>query len=169
MASARVSSVDLVRGAVMVIMALDHTRDFFHAGAMHFAPEDLARTTPLIFFTRWITHFCAPVFAFTAGLGAWFRLERTGDRRDLARFLLTRGLWLVLLEVTAVRFAFFFNWTYDPTSLLVFWMLGLGMVTLAALIALPLPALAVRPDTTRSAGPSMAMTSASENFWKPPS
>ena len=80
----------------MVIMALDHTRDFFHAGAMTFSPEDLARTTPVLFFTRWITHICAPVFLFTAGVGAFLRLQRPGTTTaQLSRFLWTRGLWLV--------------------------------------------------------------------------
>ena len=74
----RLTAVDALRGAVMVIMALDHTRDFFHAGAMSFSPEDLARTTPILFFTRWITHVCAPVFVFTAGIGAFLRLDRPG-------------------------------------------------------------------------------------------
>ncbi len=84
----------------MVIMALDHTRDFFHAGAMAFSPEDLARTTPFLFFTRWVTHICAPVFLFTAGLGAFLRLQRPGSTKgQLSRFLWTRGLWLVVIEL----------------------------------------------------------------------
>lgn len=96
--SARVVSVDLLRGLVMVLMAIDHTRDYVHAAAMAFPPEDLTRTTAAIFFTRWITHVCAPVFMFTAGLGAWFGLERGGSVADLSRFLWTRGLWLIVLE-----------------------------------------------------------------------
>jgi uncharacterized membrane protein len=138
----RIAPVDWLRGAVMIIMALDHTREFMHAGAMTFQPEDLSQTTPVLFATRWITHFCAPVFMFTAGMGVWFKLRRDQDRRGLTRFLLSRGLWLVLLEVTVVRFAFFFNWTFEPTLLLVFWALGLSMVALAALIWLPVTAIA---------------------------
>jgi uncharacterized membrane protein len=130
-------SIDLLRGLVMVIMALDHTRDFVHAGAMAFQPEDLARTTPIIFMTRWITHFCAPAFMFTAGLGAWLRLERDGSRARLARFLFTRGLWLLLLEVTAIRFAFFFNITTSPIFLLVFWSIGMSLIALSLLVWLP--------------------------------
>src|SRR5262245_58102281 len=84
----RLSSVDALRGAVMVIMALDHTRDFIHVGAMSFSPEDLSRTTPILFLTRWITHICAPTFMLLAGAGAFLRLERGGgDRARLARFL----------------------------------------------------------------------------------
>lgn len=123
----------------MVIMALDHTRDFVHSAAMAFRPEDLAQTTAAIFFTRWITHFCAPVFMFTAGLGACLWLDRGGRTAPaLSRFLVTRGLWLVLLEVTVVRFAFFFDVDYRGlVLLLVFWALGLGMIALAGLIHVP--------------------------------
>jgi uncharacterized membrane protein len=139
----RQPSVDLLRGVVMVIMALDHTRDFVNAEAMAFRPEDLAQTTPAIFFTRWITHMCAPVFAFTAGIGAYLWMERRGETAPaLSRFLLTRGLWLVLLELTVVRFGFFFNIDYSLVVLTVFWMLGLSMMALAGLIHLPFRALA---------------------------
>ena len=130
-------SIDLLRGLVMVIMALDHTRDFVHAGAMAFQPEDLTQTTPIIFLTRWITHFCAPAFMFTAGLGAWLRFERDGSKAGLARFLFTRGLWLLLLEVTAIRFAFFFNITTSPIFLLVFWSIGMSLIALSLLVWLP--------------------------------
>jgi len=136
-AARRVASVDLLRGLVIVIMAIDHTRDFVHWAAMNFQPEDLARTTVPIFFTRWITHFCAPVFMFCAGLGAWFRLDRGGTVRDLSRFLWTRGLWLIFLELTVVRLGFFFNVKYDVVLLLVFWALGLSMIALAGLVRLP--------------------------------
>jgi uncharacterized membrane protein len=121
----------------MVIMALDHTRDYIHSAAMVSRPEDLATTTPAIFFTRWITHFCAPVFMFCAGIGAWLRLQRGGTTGDLSRFLLTRGVWLILLEVTLVRLGFFFNLDYSLLFLLVFWALGLSMIALALLVHLP--------------------------------
>src|SRR5229473_6117824 len=88
----RVRSVDALRGLVMIIMALDHTRDFFHVGAMSFSPEDLTRTTPVPFFTRWITHICAPVFMFTAGVGAYLWLRRGRTTSQLAHFLWKRGL-----------------------------------------------------------------------------
>src|SRR4029434_2518574 len=101
-------SVDLLRGLVMVLMAIDHTRDFVNAQAMAFRAENLAQTTPAIFMTRWITHFCAPVFMFTAGLGAWFRLEREGSPAAVSLFLWTRGLWLLLLGVRVVQLVFLF-------------------------------------------------------------
>jgi uncharacterized membrane protein len=91
--------------------------------------------------TRWVTHFCAPVFMFCAGLGAFFWLERRGSRSELSRFLWTRGLWLVLLELTVVRFAFFFDFDYSVVMLLVFWSLGLSMIALAGLVYLPFRAL----------------------------
>jgi uncharacterized membrane protein len=134
----RVASIDLLRGLVMVIMALDHTRDFVHRDAMAFRPEDLAQTTPAIFVTRWITHFCAPVFMFCAGLGGFLRLERGRSTGEMSRFLVTRGLWLIVLEVTVVRIGFFFNVDYSGlVLLLVFWALGLSMIGLAGLIRLP--------------------------------
>jgi uncharacterized membrane protein len=139
----RIFSVDALRGLIMIIMALDHTREFVNASASVFNPEDLSKTTYAFFFTRWITHFCAPVFAFTAGLGAYLRLQRGGSKGEMSRFLVTRGLWLLVLEFTAVRFVFFFNLSVDPTFLLVFWMLGIGMIVLAALIHLPFRAIAV--------------------------
>ena len=144
-ASQRLTSIDALRGAVMVIMALDHTRDFVHAGAMAFSPEDLTRTTPVLFFTRWITHVCAPVFLFTAGLGAYQRLQRPGSTKgQLSRFLWTRGLWLIVIELTVMRLAM--NFTLDsrfPVLLLVLWALGVSMIALAALIHLPHRLLAV--------------------------
>src|SRR5215468_9428667 len=85
----RLSSVDALRGLVMIIMALDHVRDFFHADAMVFQPEDLTRTNVILFLTRWVTHICAPVFMFTAGLGAFFWLKRGRTRVQLSRFLWT--------------------------------------------------------------------------------
>src|SRR5262245_45081054 len=100
----RVAAVDLLRGLVMVIMALDHTRDFVHAGAMNFRPEDLSQTTAAVFFTRWITHLCAPTFMLCAGLGAWLKFSRGGSRASLSWFLFSRGLWLIVLEFTVVRF-----------------------------------------------------------------
>jgi uncharacterized membrane protein len=135
---ARLTSIDALRGVVMIIMALDHTRDFFHVGAMSFQPDDLARTTPALFFTRWVTHICAPTFVFLAGLGAFWRLDRGGRPSELSRFLLTRGVWLILLETTVMRLAM--NFTFDlryPVLLLILWALGCSMVALSALIHLP--------------------------------
>jgi uncharacterized membrane protein len=134
----RLLAVDALRGAVMIIMALDHTRDFIHAGAMTFSPEDLARTTPLLFLTRWITHICAPTFVFLAGAGAFFRWQRTGSTASLARFLLTRGLWLIVIEATVMRLAM--NFTFAPRYpllLLILWAIGWSMIALAVLARLP--------------------------------
>ena len=128
----------------MIIMALDHVRDFIHAGAMTFSPEDLARTTPAVFLTRWVTHICAPTFFLLAGFGAFFRVQRTGSTAQVSRFLLTRGLWLILIELTVMRLAM--NFTFSsayPLLLLILWALGLAMIALAALIHLPVRVLAV--------------------------
>src|SRR5689334_22976562 len=105
----RIQSVDALRGLIMIIMALDHVRDFISAAAMTFEPNDLSRTTAALFLTRWITHFCAPVFAFTAGIGAFFYEQNGRTKSQLSRFLLTRGLWLVFLEFTVVRFLWMFQ------------------------------------------------------------
>ncbi|MES1262213.1 MAG: heparan-alpha-glucosaminide N-acetyltransferase domain-containing protein [Acidobacteriota bacterium] len=135
----RLQSIDAWRGLIMIVMALDHVRDFFHSGAFLFPPDDLTRTTPLLFFTRWITHFCAPGFMFTAGLGAFlWRSRRHRTRGDLSRYLLTRGLWLLLLEVTVMRFALNFNFSAGyPVLLIILWALGGSMVALSALLWLP--------------------------------
>jgi len=128
----------------MIVMALDHTREFFHAGAMAFQPTDLARTTPILFFTRWVTHFCAPVFVFLAGTGAFLRLQRDDSKARLSLFLLTRGLWLVLIELTVMRLAMNFSLgPPNPILLLVLSAIGLSMVAMAALIHLPRRVLAV--------------------------
>jgi uncharacterized membrane protein len=142
-ARARHTGIDAVRGAIMVIMALDHVREFFHADAMVFQAEDLARTTPILFLTRWITHVCAPGFAFLAGVAASRRLARDGSVARLSRHLWTRGLWLVLLELTVMRFAFNFRFSaQDPLLLIILVALGLSMVVLAGLVYLPTGAVA---------------------------
>ncbi|MEX2110959.1 MAG: heparan-alpha-glucosaminide N-acetyltransferase domain-containing protein [Gemmatimonadaceae bacterium] len=143
-AKERVDSVDLLRGIVMVIMLLDHTRDFVHADGLRFDPTDVARTWPLLFFTRWITHFCAPIFVFLAGTGAYLQQLRGKSKQELSRFLVTRGLWLIVLEFTVVRLGVFF--TVDYWNLLgfmqVIWVIGVSMIVLAGLIHLPLRAVA---------------------------
>lgn len=138
--SARLDSVDLLRGVVMVLMALDHVRDYFTDA--RFDVTDFSRTTAPLFLTRWVTHFCAPVFFFTAGIAAALSAARGKPRGVLARFLLTRGLWLVFLELTVIRFAWAFNLDYRITGLAVIWALGWSMVALAGLIYLPRPVLA---------------------------
>lgn len=136
--------MDALRGAVMIIMALDHVRDFVSSAAQQFSPEDLARTTPLLFLTRWITHFCAPTFMFTAGIGAFLWMQRRGrTTADLSRFLWSRGLWLILLDLTAMRFALTFHLFEGPVILLVLWALGGSMLALGALVRLPVRALSI--------------------------
>ncbi len=131
----RVESVDVVRGVIMIIMALDHTRDFFGIPGQN--PTDLANASAALFLTRWITHFCAPVFFLLTGTGAYLSLRRKSPS-ELSRFLFTRGLWLIFLEVVVVRcFAYQFNFDYRVTMLLVIWALGWSMITLSALVRLP--------------------------------
>lgn len=142
-ASTRVQSVDALRGLVMIIMALDHVRDFFHAGAMSFQPDDLTRTTAALFFTRWITHLCAPVFAFTTGLGAYLWVNRGRNIEQLSQFLWKRGVWLVLLDLIVVRFSMFFSLTVGPVILSVLWALGWSMVILGFVARLPMRAIAI--------------------------
>lgn len=135
----RIQSVDALRGLIMIVMALDHTRDFIHSAAMSFSPTDLTQTTAPIFFNRWVTHICAPVFAFTAGIGAFFWLSHNRTKAQLSRFLLTRGLWLMLLEVTVLRFILLLQVSFNNALIIltVFWMLGLCMVVMAGLVHLP--------------------------------
>jgi uncharacterized membrane protein len=135
----RIDSIDLLRGIVMVVMMLDHTRDFVHNAALQFDPLDLTQTNPALFFTRWITHYCAPVFVFLAGTGAYLQFARGKSKWDLSRFLITRGLWLVVLEFTVVRLGTFFNFDLRFLGFLqVIWVIGVSMIVLAALIHLPL-------------------------------
>lgn len=136
----RISSIDVVRGVVMVIMALDHTRDFFHADANVFDPTDMEKTNPVLFFTRWITHYCAPTFVFLSGVSVYLGQQRK-TKKELSGFLLTRGLWLVLLEFTVVRLGIFFNLYYDVTIFQVIWAIGISMVIMSALIHLPFGAI----------------------------
>ena len=134
--SHRITSIDLLRGAVMIIMALDHVRDYFHADAYLFSPLDLDKTSVLLFFTRWITHFCAPVFMFLAGTSA-FLIGQRKTKKELAVFLLTRGLWLIFLELFIVNFGWNFDVLFTNVYFIVIWALGISMIVLAGLIFLP--------------------------------
>jgi uncharacterized membrane protein len=137
----RVQSVDVLRGIVMIVMALDHIRDFLHYDSQLFSPEDLTKTTAALFFTRWITHFCAPVFVFLAGTGSYLATRRGMSRGGVSRFLVTRGLWLVAVEMTFVLFGATFNLSYRFVIWQVIWAIGWSMVALSVLIYLPRPAL----------------------------
>jgi uncharacterized membrane protein len=127
----------------MIIMALDHTRDFFHTAAAMAQPDDLRSTTTALFLTRWITHFCAPVFMFTAGIGAFFWWNKGRTTKQLSGFLFTRGLWLVFLDLTVIRYAIAFSFTSSPFVINVLWGLGCAMIALALLVHLPVRVLAV--------------------------
>ena len=133
----RIPAVDILRGIVMVLMALDHTRDFFSNA--FFNPLDLSRTTPALFFTRWVTHFCAPTFVLLAGVGAYLYGARGRSNREIAQFLFARGLLLVGLEFTLVHFGWFFKLDYQYLLAQVIWVIGWSMVILAGLIALRIP------------------------------
>ena len=138
----RIQSIDALRGLVMIIMALDHVREFFHSGAMQFQPEDLTRTTAALFMTRWVTHICAPVFAFTAGLGAYLWFSRGRTIKELSGYLWTRGLWLIFLDLVVVHLGMFFSLTSGPLILNVLWALGWSMIALGFLARLPIRVLA---------------------------
>jgi uncharacterized membrane protein len=134
----RLDGLDLVRGLVMVVMVLDHTRDYF--GDPSIDPTDLSRATPSLFLTRWVTHFCAPTFALLAGVGARLAGMRGLDRGALARFLLTRGLWLIFLEETAQKFGMMFRLNPGLLLCLVLWSIGGSFVLLSAFVAARVPA-----------------------------
>ncbi len=131
----RLESADVVRGLIMVIMALDHTRDYFGIPGQN--PTNMATTTVALFLTRWITHFCAPTFFLLTGTGAYLSLKKK-TTAELSRYLFTRGVWLIVLEATVMRFAYQFNVDYRVTFLIVIWALGWAMITLAVLVRFPL-------------------------------
>jgi uncharacterized membrane protein len=140
-AATRAASIDILRGLVMVLMALDHVRDFFTD--VRFDPLDLSQTNAPLFLTRWITHFCAPTFVLLAGVSAYLT-GRHCTRAQLSRFLFTRGLWLVVLEVTLLSLVWTFNVRYDNGLFLqVIWAIGVSMMVLAVLVHLPLRTIAV--------------------------
>jgi uncharacterized membrane protein len=141
----RIHSVDALRGFVMIVMALDHVRDFLHRAAMSSSsPTDLRVASAALFMTRWVTHICAPVFMLTAGLGAYFYWKHgKRTKEQLSWFLVTRGLWLIVLELTVMQFAYNFDVSSSyPIFLLVLWVLGASMILLAVLVWLPITWLA---------------------------
>src|SRR5687768_9212976 len=136
----RINSIDLLRGIVMIIMALDHTRDYFHTQAFLDDPLNLQTTTPALFATRWITHLCAPTFVFLSGTSAFFQSLRK-TKKQLSLFLFTRGLWLIFLEVAIVTLGITFDIQYQLLILQTIWAIGISMVVLSAVIWLPFPAI----------------------------
>lgn len=133
--SSRIESIDILRGVVMVIMALDHVRDYFHYGSFFSDPTNLETTTPFLFFTRFITHYCAPVFIFLAGTSA-FLYGRKKTKPELFKFLFTRGIWLILLEITINNLIWKFDISYSRLILQVIWAIGFSMIILSFLIYL---------------------------------
>ena len=134
----RIYSIDFLRGVVMMIMLIDHTREFVHAGALTSDPTDPATTTIAVFFTRWITHFCAPTFVFLSGISIYLQKANGKTNAELSRFLWTRGLWLIFLEFTVIRFLIVFNLDYSFFGMAqVIWVIGVSMIIMAALVYLP--------------------------------
>jgi uncharacterized membrane protein len=132
---ARISSIDTVRGVIMIVMALDHTRDFF--GFAGISPTNLEQASAALFFTRWITNICAPVFFLLTGTGAYLSLRKK-SKSELSRFLFTRGLWLIFLEQVVMRgFGWQFNFDYKVSMLVVLWALAWAMIFLSVLVYLP--------------------------------
>jgi uncharacterized membrane protein len=131
----RLPGIDRMRGLVILLMALDHVRDFFNADALHFDPTDLTQTYPALFLTRFVTHICAPTFLLLAGASAFLYGKKVGDRGALARFLMTRGTWLILLDIIVVSPV----WVLEPGwfDLGVLWAIGFSMILLAGLVFLP--------------------------------
>ena len=138
----RIESIDMLRGIVMIIMALDHVRDFFHSGALTDDPLNLMTTTPELYFTRWITHFCAPVFVFLTGTSAYLQASRK-SKKELSLFLIKRGLWLIIAELIIINLIFSFDITYSQIALTVIWAIGISMLILGLLIWLPFKLLIV--------------------------
>ncbi|MEO5946255.1 MAG: heparan-alpha-glucosaminide N-acetyltransferase domain-containing protein [Chitinophagaceae bacterium] len=134
----RIESIDIIRGIAMVIMALDHTRDYFHISANLDDPLNLDTTSPALFFTRWITHFCAPIFVFLSGTSIYLQSLRK-TKKELSAFLIKRGLWLIVVEIVIITFAWTFNPQYNRIPLQVIWAIGISMVILGLLILIRLP------------------------------
>src|SRR5579871_4777095 len=132
----RITSIDFLRGSIMIIMALDHVRDYLFSGSFLFDPLDLEKTNVPIFFTRWITHFCAPIFMLLAGTSAYIMGQKK-TKKELSVFLLKRGLWLIFLEMTVVNFGWNFNINFPMFLFITIWTLGMCMIVLAGLIHLP--------------------------------
>ncbi|MEO5890839.1 MAG: heparan-alpha-glucosaminide N-acetyltransferase domain-containing protein [Ferruginibacter sp.] len=132
----RVTSIDILRGIVMLVMAIDHTRDFFHATAMTADPLDLATTTVPLYFTRWITHFCAPIFVFLSGTSAYLASKKKSPA-EASSFLIKRGIWLVLIEMVVITLGITFNPLYSFLIWQVIWAIGWSMILLGLLVRFP--------------------------------
>ncbi len=138
----RITSIDFLRGLIMIIMALDHVRDFTHAQAFTEDPLNLATTTPALFLTRWITHYCAPIFVFLAGTSIYLQSLRK-EKKQLSIFLIKRGLWLIAIEIFVMSLAFTFDIGYSTIILQTIWSIGISMLLLGFLIRLPFNAILI--------------------------
>jgi uncharacterized membrane protein len=133
----RIESIDFLRGIIMILMVLDHVRDYFHINAFLYSPTDLSQTSAPLFLTRWVTHFCAPIFIFLSGASAYLSgLKKT--RRELSFFLFSRGISLIVLELTVINFAWTFYPFFHIIILQVIWVIAISMMVLSILIFLPL-------------------------------
>src|SRR5690606_10181784 len=132
----RILSIDIIRGLVMILMVLDHTRDLLHQGALSHDPTDLKTTTSILFFTRWITHLCAPTFIFLSGLSAYLSVKKEQNLKKSRSFLIKRGLWLVLLEFTLINFGIWFDIHFQVFLLQVIAVIGIGFIVTGLLINL---------------------------------
>lgn len=139
----RISSIDIIKGLVMVIMALDHVRDLMHVNALTQSPTDLATTTPILFFTRWITYLCAPVFVFLAGTSAYFSFQKRKDVASSRFHMIKRGLWLILLDLVIINFILYFDIQFHTVLFSVVASIGFGFILLGLLLNLPSLALDV--------------------------
>jgi uncharacterized membrane protein len=133
----RIESIDITRGLVMVIMALDHVRDFMHTTSMSHDPVNLQTTTPLLFMTRWVTHLCAPAFVFLSGISVYLSLKRTNNTQEARKFLLTRGFWLIFLEFTVINFALWFDIHFRFVILEVIGAIGISFIILSFMLKVP--------------------------------
>lgn len=139
----RIQSIDIVKGIVMIIMALDHTRDLIHIDSITQNPTDLLTTTPLLFFTRWITHLCAPIFVFLAGTSAYMSFKNKNNISETKQHLLKRGLFLILLEFTIINFGIFFDIGFHTLLFAVIASTGFGFIILSLLLKLSSKQLAI--------------------------
>src|SRR5258705_681364 len=130
----RILAIDFVRGLVMIIMALDHVRDLLHSTSLTQSATDLETTTPILYFTRWITHLCAPTFVFLSGASAYLSCKKNINIGDNSRFLLKRGLWLIVLEFTLINFALWFDFHFRILMLQVIAAIGSGLIVISWLI-----------------------------------
>ena len=147
----RITSIDFLRGTIMIIMALDHVRDYLFFGSFYFDPLDLTKTSGILFFTRWITHFCAPIFMLLAGTSAYLMGQKK-TKSELSVFLIKRGIWLVFLEMVVVNFGWNFNIAFPTILFITIWALGISMIVLAALSAGPAHGYAVIEEIRRRSG-----------------